>query len=369
MIQAASCPSREVNFWILLPGMVLLGQPSAVGQTTITSLTTTQAVAASPLVRSTVQGTDGTDYRVTYDGRELRVQSFTAGGRTYVPTAQGSAVIRRNTSGEQPFANSSSPTSNPTQVTAWNAVVSTASGSPEPHTVRGQYLNTMDALFTSQNLWTGTENLFVNTAAADSGNVINNIERMDYIFANSFLASSDSGFVVFERGSPGVSGSNGAFKMAAITGMVNGLPDFTGSKVVSIAADSYGDGSLVSPVRYDVFRRATSSSTQLDVMHNDNIGPQGMSGVYVTSASFVAAGTPLFGYAVFGADVTGTGSQLNNWNNSTYFPRLSTMANDADIVAGGGGLRFELGPPVPEPSVAAMLAGFGLWASGRRRRA
>ena len=349
---------------VLFPGMALVSLPSAVGQVTITSITTTQTAAAAPLVR-TVQDTGGTNYQITYDGQELRLQSFTAGGQTFMPTAQGSAVVRRNSASEQPFANSPSPTSNPTQVTAWNAVVSTGVGSPEPHTVRGQYLNSMDALFTSQNLWTGTENLFVNTAASGSGNVINNVERMDYIFANSFLATSDSGFVVFERGTPGVSGSNGAFKMAAITGIVNGLPVFGGSNVVSITADSYGNGNLITPVRYDVFRQGTSADSQLDVMHNSNIGPQGMSGVYVRSSDFVAAGTPLYGYAVFGADVTGTGGQLNNWNNSNVFPTLSTMANDADIVAGGGGLVYNV---VPEPSGSTLVVIAGLILVRRRRR-
>lgn len=308
-------------------------------------------------------------YTVKYDGIELRLNSFTlADANVGVPVHSGYAVARRNTAGESGNA-AAGTSSNPPQVNAWNAVVS--GGGTNTQTVRGQYFNTLDALYTSQNLWTGTENLMVN-ADGNVGNARSDIERVDYIFT-ALTATAFNGFLAFDRGTPSSSGANGAFKAAAITGFDgSGNPIFVGSAVASVAANSYGNGLLYTPVRYDVIEKAYtgpplgSYSIELDKMRNDNIGPQGISGVYVPFSDLVSVGTTVYGYAVFGADVTGVGAQLNDWTNTTFFPTNSPISNDLDYVASGAMLYA-----VPEPSTWVMgaagiaCAGWGAW---RRRK-
>ncbi len=69
---------------------------------------------------------------------------------------------------------------------------------------------------------------------------------------------------------------------------------------------------------------------------NINIGPQGISGVLITSTELVSAGTFVYGYAVFGADVTAaTAAEIYDWDDDTYYPQDSDFSNDMDLVSTG----------------------------------
>jgi hypothetical protein len=195
----------------------------------------------------------------------------------------------------------------------------------------------LETAFTALDIKMGTENLFVNGAGA--ADVESNVERMDYIFSSAISARGDAGFAIFERGQ-NTGGSNGPFKVAAITGFDgNGLPTFVGSSIVAVTNAAYGNGTLVNPgFKYSVFRKTTFADTDLNTIHlsNNNIGPQGISGAFISLTNLVSIGTPVFGYAVLGADTQATNSsQLFNWDNPTYYPTNSPFSNDMDLVSSG----------------------------------
>ncbi|NJM38412.1 MAG: hypothetical protein HC845_11455 [Akkermansiaceae bacterium] len=328
---------------------LLISQPAS-AVVSVTAVTTTNVNTGNTTTRTGITDVNGLNpLTVNYNGIQTQINTLTAGGSTFIPTTSGTVAVRRNTSGTVTF-----PTSNANQTSAWNAVVS--GGATTNHTVSGVYLNTMEGLFASRNINTGTENLFVNTS--DASNVSSNVERMDFIFANGFLASTATAFSVFERGrgSGGAGGANGGFKIAAITGLdAFGVPNAFGATVVSVADDSYNNSGLgigVTPVNYDVFRYATATGPQLDAYNNANIGPQGVAGALIRTTELVTAGTQIFGYAVFGEDVTATGNNLVNFNNNTFFPNNSGFANDVDLVATGA-VVYSLA--VPEVSSVWVL--------------
>jgi len=335
----------------------LCGQAQA--QTSITSVNIIDLVVTDPLLRNGVSGTGG-PFTVTYNGIERRIDSFIAAGDIYAPTVVGQAVARRNN------AASTFPQTNPSQTAAWNAAISV---SGTTHTVSGRYLNTMDALFTSRNILSGTENLFVNQSA-NVGDVVNNVERMDFLFSLGFQASSTTGFAVFERGrGPGsqTSGANGGFKIAAVTGIdSNGVPTAF-SDAILVGEDSYNNGGVgtgLASQRYDVFRYSTATGPELDTMNNSNIGPQGVAGVFVKTTDLVSAGTTIFGYAVLGEDGPTNGGQIVNWLNTTNWLTNSGFSNDVDMVATGA-VVYTL---VPEPTAVSLGMLGSLLLFGKRRR-
>lgn len=344
---------------------------SALGQTSITSVSTSVVDTSNPANRGPLIGYSnapipGTStYNIAYNGLETRVNSFVAGANVYVPdnVNVGVAYVRRNTSAPSPqdFLNQN-------QSTAWNQVVS---GDPNTanHTVQGQYLNSMDALFTSRNIRSGTENLFINQG--NLNNTSSNVERVDYVFPTSFLADPLLGFSIFERGrgsdSPG-NGSNGGFKITAILAVNgSGVPTVFGPTVLHVTDNSYNNGNngVGSPsFSYDVF----SGNPDLDDVSNVAIGPQGIAGVLVKSTDLVPDGTSIIGYAVFGEDVTGVGADLLDWNNNTFYPQNSPLDNDMDMVASGA-VIYET-TDVPEASTTAAMVAVGAMAGGAflRRR-
>jgi hypothetical protein len=334
----------------------------------ITGLVTITGTAAAQ-TRTGIQasGAVAPGFDVTYSGTSQKVSQIIVSSGTYVPVGDGVAITRRN--GATPVY----PTSNGEFTTSWNAYVSgpttPVSGAGGARVVQGEYSATMDALFTSSNLYTGTENLFVNVDGSDA-NVVSDIERMDFVFEDGLAISTGQAFTVFERGRNG-SGANGGFKVALITAIDGSLtPTAFGDTIISVAANSYGPISGVTPFQYDVYRnRVTGGSPPitpgLDYLANSRIGPQGIGGVLFKPADFgLSLGSTFYGYAVFGLDVSATnGAQLVDWLNPTYYPTNSPFTNDADLVATGAVVFV----PIPEPSVSA-LAGLGLCLLIRFRR-
>jgi hypothetical protein len=227
----------------------------------------------------------------------------------------------------------------------------------------------MDALFTSRNIMSGTENLFVNKSSAAT-DAVNSVERMDFVFTNGLKAISTQGFAVFERGlGAGGNGSNGGFKVAAITSIdSSGTPTGIGNTVISIGNGSYNNGGAgvgITPVSYDVLTYAAPGGPELDRLSNWNLGPQGIAGAFILTTALANPGDTIYGYVVFGSDVTATGNNLLDVTNTTYYNPLSGSSNDMDMVASGASLYT-----VPEPGSAMCLltaaAVFGLFS--RRRR-
>jgi hypothetical protein len=339
---------------------------------TVTSLSTS-LVDLADQTRMGVQSTGAlVGYSVTYNGIEQRIDAMVTANGTYVPKLSGVVYTRRNNgSATTPVF----PDQNANVTTAWNSFVSstnspaTAPANGSTRVVNGVYHETMDALFTSRNLYTGTENLFVNIPGTP-GNVSSNVERMDFVFSSGARVAPEQSFAVFERG--GGTGSRGGFKVALITGIDGaGVPTSFADTIITVGDDAYGNSNLTGTFNYDVYRNGTGAggatpTTGLDWGNNPAIGPQGIAGALIKTTSFVSVGTLFYGYAVFGQDVTATnGAQLVDWNNNTYFPQNSPFTNDMDMVATGAVLL------IPEPTTALLvLAGcLGLSLARRRRSA
>jgi hypothetical protein len=343
-----------------------LANLNAQSWSSVTSISTTDVNTGNSTTRSgltaTVNGGSGvTPDTVIYNGIERQISAFVAGGQYYIPTASGVAYARRNGAAEV------FPNENLNGTSAWNEIVS-GSGTTT-HTISGQYINTMDALFTSRNIMSGTENLFVNLSVADS-NAVNSVERMDFVFTNGLTVISTQGFAVFERGlGVGGNGSNGGFKVAAITSIdSSGTPTGIGNTVVSIGNGAYNNGGVgvgITPVSYNVLTYAASGGPELDRLSNYNLGPQGIAGAFILTTALANPGDTIYGYVVFGSDVTATGNNLLDVTNTSIFDPLSGSSNDMDMVASGASLYT-----VPEPGSAMCLltagAVFGLFS--RRRR-
>jgi len=292
-------------------------------ETDITAITTADTDADDLVRDPVVYETGPVDYEITYNGIEQAITGFTA-GVAYVPVdaSLGNVIARRSSAEEK--------------VVVWNRVASHDAGNAQD-TVYGRYYNTFSSMLSARNIFMGSENLFVN--AVNPGDPETNVERVDYIFVAGLTARDEMGFAVFERGQ-NTAGSNGTFKIAAITGFDGGgLPTFTGSNIVTVAQNSYGTGILTTPTnfRYDIFRKDVPTDTELDVIpqNNINLGPQGVSGVLISSTELVSANTVIYGYAVFGADVSASDTQLADWMDDTNFPTDSAFSNDMDLVATG----------------------------------
>lgn len=348
----SSFPALRVSVLLALLSapMAAFGQYENV--TALVTFTGTAAAQTRTGVQASVAGSPGFD--VTYTGTSLGVSQIIVSSGTYVPVGDGVAITRRN--GATPVY----PTSNGEFTTSWNAYVSgpatPVSGTGGARVVQGSYSATMDALFTSSNLFTGTENLFVNVDGSDA-NVVSDIERMDFVFEDGLVISSGQAFSVFERGRNG-GGANGGFKVALITAIDGSLtPTAFADTIISVSTNSYGPIAGITPFQYDVYRNRVTGGLPpitpgLDYLANSRIGPQGIGGVLFKSTDFgLSLGSPFFGYSVFGLDVSATnGAQLVDWLNSTYYPTNSPFSNDVDMVATGAVIFA----PVPEPSASAL---------------
>lgn len=362
-VSPSGCKRRcWLSFWSALLGCCLGIGGSLNAQQVVQGMSTSIVSTGSGTVRTNaITASTGSNITVTYNGDEMRIDSLTVtGGTTYTPTLGGQAFARRNT------GTASFPAPNANQTTAWNTTVPGTSTNPptapttnSSRTVNGVYHNTMETLFTSQNLHTGTENLFVNTASP--GDVVSNVERMDFVFSGGVVVTNDMGFAVFERGGTPGAGGSGGFKVALITGIDTGSPTFVptafANTVITMAPGSLladlGNRPLTPAARYDVYRYETAGGPDLDYLHNANISAQVIYGAVFSPTDFgVALGSTFYGYAVFGLDVTATnGAQVLDWTNATYFPTNSPISNDMDMVATGATLF------IPEPSTVLLLTG------------
>lgn len=328
--------SRFVGFLGLLSlGLALGGR----AQTVMTSITTS-AGSATPTGGVT---TDETNF--TFQNSAISVTTFTAGTETYAVTGTADyAYVRRNAVN----ANRSSVWYNRTGTDTFAA----------------SHAEDYGSLLLGNNLNRGSDNTFANGTAEQTGN----IERLDFVYSAGTVSNTSMGFAVFDRGESSV---HDGFKIALITGWDYGTNTATSySQLVSQAANWTPAGNVSSTANYTLFRY-TAGDDLSSASNATETGSQGIGGVVFNLSDFnVAAGTTIYGYSLFGFDVTdgGNSSNLIDWNNAAYFP---TNTNGD---TGGGGIDLAavngvMFSAVPEPSTWA-LAGLGMigLAMGVRRR-
>ncbi len=305
-------------------------------QTLITEFNTTTFTGAGDGVSTQ----DESDF--TFTNTVQRLDSFTAGGDLYAVsgTADQSFVRRNNV--------------NPAQSSIWYS----RSGS----NYTAEHGATVDGVLLGNTFRGGSDNTFVNGSGQSAGN----IERIDFVFTGGVTATDTLAFVVMDRGGATV---HDRFQIALITGWDSGTDNVTSYSDVSGQGALWGTTNPDGDFEYQIFRYNTGDDSS-DSNANQPGSGQGVGGVIFDIDDFnVSAGTTIYGYSLFGYDVS-TGGNTNNlidWTNSTYFPTNTNDTNGGIDLAAINGVSFSV---VPEPATWALsgFAAIALGLFGRRRR-
>jgi len=263
---------------------------------------------------SVVDEADSIINSVTYLNQTLPVTSVTAGTQTWVVGSLDNTIsIRR--SGAAGLASNR------------QVVYSERETFANPLTLRIPTPTTTEALLNGNNMYGGTDNLFINAVQGD-GNY-SDVERVDFVSSAGFSASSSQALAVFERGT---TTSHDGFKIAAITGVDgSGNPTSFGS-LVQIST-GWGPTPLrtVANPGYGVLNNSLGLFAKTRDINSQNIG-----GVVITLDHLVTAGTTVYGYSLFGSDVEDNGDTNNliDFTNNTYFPQESPES----VQEGGNGI-------------------------------
>ncbi|GAB5559920.1 MAG: hypothetical protein SynsKO_15670 [Synoicihabitans sp.] len=264
------------------------------------------------------------------------LDSFTTATNTYtVSGLADKSFVRRN----------SSP-SNADQTSIWYA----RSGSS---TYTAEHAATVENVLLGNTFRRGSDNTFVN---GDAGrNDRGNIERVDFVFSGGLSATPELAFTVMDRGG---NTNHDRFQIALITGWNNTTDQVTSYSDITGQGSLWGSGNPEGNFNYQIFRYNNGNDSSDSYATQSGSG-QGMGGLVFDIDDFnVTAGTTIYGYSLFGYDVS-TGGDTNNlidWNNSTYFPTNTSNNNGGIDLAGINGLAFSV---VPEP-LAWTVGGIAL---------
>lgn len=308
----------------LIRGAILSLLVSVAGaQTAITTITTSTSDAA-----------DSSSEGYNFQNTTTSITRFTTPASSYVVSGLANAAyVRRNTG-----------VGNTNQSSVWYTNGSNFLG---PHS------NTYGSLLLGNDLNHGSDNTFSNDTGAAGGN----IERLDFVSTAGMVANSSLGFAVFDRGATNV---HDAFKIAVITGWdsLNNKPSSYGPLVGQ--AGNWGPDNLAASFDYTLFRYSNGDDLTANTASTET-GNQGVGGVVFTLNDLgIAAGTTIYGYSLFGFDVTDGGNSANllDWTSTTYYPSATTGATGTGGIdlLGLNGITFSA---VPEPSTYA-LGGVGV---------
>lgn len=177
-----------------------------------------------------------------------------------------------------------------------------------------------EQLFSGNNILAGYDNVFTNTGANVQNRPYNgnaSIERVDFVLETPIQASDNKGFVVLERG--GITGHDG-FKIAAITGINRSNRPTSYGSVFTLEANSWGKVPLVTPIPKTYFVNnvadggtETPKNPALTVPAGQTLG-----GVLIRTGVLAKPGQEIYGYSIFGADVTCSSTELTNVQNSCF---------------------------------------------------
>jgi hypothetical protein len=203
------------------------------------------------------------------------------------------------------------------------------------------YYPKMEDNFAHRFLGMGTDNLFSNTGGTNN----NDIERVDVIISNGFLVdnATANGFSILERGP---ANSHDACVVGIVTAIDNNnVPTAFAPTFIRVSSSNYNTSANIyggNTADYAVLRRTAGTNNNLQ--NSDFIQNQGIGGIYFSLADFnITNNTTIYGYAIFPIDfwdATNTNNRAANavnWNNATYFPRLTSEANggiDLSMIAG-----------------------------------
>ena len=304
------------------------------------------AAAAVPRVRAsqeitgvtttTTAGTPSTAEGYTFENRLWQISTFSTATNTYgVSAVADNVFVRRNSV-------------NPNQSSVWYGASGTGTN------LSGIHESSYGPMLLGNNLFSGSDNTFANTAASSVMHTVGNIERIDFTWASPITVSNALAFAVFERGGAGVHDS---FAMAAVLS-VDALGNPTAFGSLLKVAPNWGATNAVADQDYRLFRYNTGDTTSTSTL-NTEVQRQGIGGLLVTAADLgLVSGTQIYGYALMAADVTATNStQLMDWTNATYYPTTT------DALTGGGGIDLAsmngvAFAVVPEPAALAPLVVF-----------
>ena len=322
----------------------------------ITSLTTSMTTASS-VTKTSLSGYGASysiyktadNYNLDYNGQDDAVKTVTAGslGTYTVGSTLGTVTVRRASTGGD-------------NDTVWYAGTGTGTNNSTV-VLDGTLVTGFNQALSSNNLMMGADNVFSNMGNAVGNNT--NVDRIDVQYS-AFKASTAEAFTVMDRGP---TNDHDAFKIAAITAIgANGAPSAYGP-LISFTDGTWGHTSLVVPTQEENIVRE-NDSTSSPTFHPSDSTAQSIGGVLIQSSSLVAPGTTIYGYSLFAANVAGSGSELVDWTNTTYFPAADSTSTGGglDPVATLAGLYTPV-TAVPEPATCTLLAATAMGGTLARR--
>jgi hypothetical protein len=207
-----------------------------------------------------------------------------------------------------------------------------ATGTPGTINIGGSYVDDMEQFFLGNSGFnSGSDNLFQNEGDGNGNN--NNIERVDFLFAQGIYTdnSSGAGVAIFERGNVNV---HDPVKVALILSMGGALNTPTRfSDVKNIVAADYGTANPLGNKTYVIARRDVGTDANVLI---STTATQGVGGVYFPFSAFTIDGVPIpngtriNGYVILPNDFSGDRTQIQDYTNATYFP--------TNTGSGGGGI-------------------------------
>ena len=331
--------------------LILILTPTLQAQVDITTISTTTVAGTSTSNLNVVIPSDalqsltddrGEEITVNYgQGNNLRVTSYTVGGNTYDNfLAPDTLVLNRAVPSDR-------------LVNIWLTLTNTITDNDPPTdniaNLDADEVTDADAIYLSDNLNAGYDNILVNIDDGAGGSIEVETERVDVIWYSGIQTSSPTTavFPIIERG------GNDNIAVAAITSLnVDGTPASYSTLIGVSENDWPGTGSSFN--NYLILRRESAGSTPLPLINiGTDVGQsaQTIQGVAISFSTFgIAANTAIFGYSIFSADVadgftSNTGDVITtgavsvatgiDLTDISTFPATS-RANDSglDLVAG-----------------------------------
>lgn len=290
----------------------------------------------------------GTNFTLNYNGAVDSILSYAVGEVVYKPLEYAGEITTTLVRVPNPAYTGSSANNN-------NIVYSRlGASSGTTYDLNAPFIGDEQAVFNANNINTGTDNLFGNTADGNGNN--NNVERLDVVFRDGLVATPALAFCVFERGAPTV---HDPFGIAAITAVDSaGRPTAYGPLIrfgAGSAYGTYGEPALLPATtnwlvtRNPVANQGALATSPSAVVNNQAIGGVTVAvvGAPANNALGIAEGATIYGYSLFGGDVTGTGGQ--DLTDPSTFPLTSSGATGAggiDLIAYTGVL-YEAQPVSP----------------------